>query len=607
VGSVNIYQINNLLSKIKEKPNIKSKRGIKEMNLQYRMKIVLVGAVLYAVWLIAGTAMAQGTGRLVSTKWLAEHKDDPTLVIIDASKTKAYLKDHIQNAVSASFSAEDVISYGIDTSYGGDDLLVDPNACLPWHAGPPDYVENQMRNLGINNDSTVVIYDEGAIFHAPQFFFALTYHGHKNAYILDGGLPKWVSDGYPVTKEVPKVKRGDFVAKIVDPSLAVNTDYVLTRLYKQDTIVVYTVTSKWYYGGYLAYNRPGHIPSSVLAPYPDQFQKDKTWRPFDVLKRQYAAQGILPEKEVIVYCGGNPASTSAYFTLRHVLGYSDVKVYYDATTGWLNDPRDLPMHTYQNQHLLRDAFWVHWWAGKRIQYLLRDPGVIVVDVRPEDKYKAGHIAYSVNIPILDLMKKGTMGLKDWETLLGQKGIGRQKEVVLYDDQKGEAASVMFWLLEYLGQPKVSILKGGLAAWHTWGLELTQDETVVAEPKTKFDVAIKPETFVAVPENDRRLIDAKEEPDFFGFPRVWIISSKKVPAEAPSAGYAHIPWDQNIDKEGNFKSAAELIDLYEGAGILKYAEIACYSDSIQDATLTYYALRTLGYPRVRVYFPTQGAL
>ena len=123
-----------------------------------------------------------------------------------------------------------------------------------------------MRDLGINNESTVIIYDEGATFHATQFFFALTYHGHKKTYLLDGGLPKWVSDGLPVTQEVPKSTTGNFVAKIADPSLIVNTDYVLTRLYKPETIVVYTVSLNWYYGAYLAYNRPGHIPSSVLAP-----------------------------------------------------------------------------------------------------------------------------------------------------------------------------------------------------------------------------------------------------------------------------------------------------------------------------------------------------
>ena len=74
--------------------------------------------------------------------------------------------------------------------------------------------------------------------------------------------------------------------------MIVDTDYVLTRLYKPDTRLVYTVTSVWFYGEYLAYSRPGHIPGSVLAPYPEQYQMDKSWRPVDLLKRQYAAKLI---------------------------------------------------------------------------------------------------------------------------------------------------------------------------------------------------------------------------------------------------------------------------------------------------------------------------
>lgn len=554
----------------------------KQRSLKSKILSVLFLIFICIAFLTAGTAVAQGTERLVNTKWLADHKDDPNVVIIDASPSKDYLEKHIPGAISASFSGDEYLSYGIDTSFGGDDLLVDPNACLPWHVGTPYYVQTVIRNLGINDDSTVVIYDTGAHFNATTFFFELTFHGHKNAYILNGGLSKWENDGYPITKEMPKAKRGDFVAKIMDPAVIVEKDYVLQRLYKPDTVVVFCVNSDWYYGGHLAYNRAGHIPSSVLAPYPDNFQKDKTWRTVDMLKKQYAALGILPEKEIIVYCGGKPASTSDYFTLRYVLNYPNVKVYPGALTAWLNDPRDLPMHTYWNQHLIRDALWVRWWAGERIQYLLRDPGTIVVDVRPEDKYKAGHIAYSVNIPILELMSKGKMSLKDWENLLGQKGIGRHKEVVLYDEHKGDAASLMFWILEYLGHPKASILQNGLVGWESCGLKLTQKETIIAPPKTKFDVAISPETFLATPKKDRRLVDPKEQPDFFGFPRVWIVSSsKKIPAHVPSAEYKHIPWSQNLDVEGNLNSAAKLIKLYESASVLKYAEIVCYSDSIQE--------------------------
>jgi len=65
--------------------------------------------------------------------------------------------------------------------------------------------------------------------------------------------------------------------------------------------------------------------------------------------------------------------------------------------------------------------------------------------------------------------------------------------------------------------------------------------------------------------------------------------------------------QNIDSAGNLKNAGQLIEVYEGAGVLKYAEIVCYSDSFEDSAITYYALRALGYPEVGVYLPQKGTI
>jgi len=128
---------------------------------------------------------------------------------------------------------------------------------------------------------------------------------------------------------------------------------------------------------------------------------------------------------------------------------------------------------------------------------------------------------------------------------------------------------MFWLLEYMGHPKVSIMNGGLAGWNAWDLKLTKDETIIAHPRTKFDVSISPENFIAPPRKNRRLANANEKPDFFGLPRVWIACSKNVPAGMPVSDFKHIPWDQTLDSAGNLKNAGQLIEVYEGAGVLKY--------------------------------------
>lgn len=571
-------------------------------------KIILIILALLCLGLAAPALAAPqpATGRLVSSQWLQQHLNDPNLVIIDASRTKSYLAGHIKGAVSCSFDKDHYLSYGIDTSYGGNDLINSETDPLPWQDGPTPYIQKVMRSLGINNNSKVVIYDDGGHFRAPRFYWTLTYNGLKDAYILDGGMAKWKALGLPVTTEMPKVKQGDFVAKPGDGSQIATTDYILSKQFKPGAAIVYAVTPVWYYGPFQAYSKMGHIPGSVMVSYPDYFNRDKTWKSPAELERLFASVGATPDKEIICYCGGNPAASCLYFTLKDVLGYPKVRYYYKGSTmGWLDDPRDLPLHTYGNQHLLRDPYLVRWWGGTRIQYLVRDPQVLTVDVRSPEAFKASHIPYAVNIPVKELVARQGVDPAMWAKLLGDKGAADFKEMVIVDDKSTPNACLMFWLAEYLGRPKVSLLNGGLKAWQEHNLKLTDKPTIIAPAKVKYDVAVQPVRIKAAPQAGKRLADAGQKPDFLGYPRVYVVSSEKgtkLPFDPAGAKVVHIPASKNFHQYGILDFASNLIKLYEGAGVFKQAEVVCYSNKPEEAAATYYALRTLGYPKVMVYYP-----
>ena len=236
-------------------------------------RVVSTTFFIAAIWMILSIATSAWSGSsgsfLVETKWLASRLDDPNLVIIDASPTKQYLARHIKNAVSASFGAEEYLSCGIDTSYGGTDLISDPPSAMPWTDGSPEHIQEVMRSLGINNDSHCRHPRRRGVFSCTTgFFWTLTHHGHKNAFILNGGLSKWVSDGFPTVQAIPKTKRGNFVASVIDRSIVVNTEYVLAKLFKPDTVIVNAVGSDWHYGSYLAYSEPGIYQAPSMPPTP---------------------------------------------------------------------------------------------------------------------------------------------------------------------------------------------------------------------------------------------------------------------------------------------------------------------------------------------------
>lgn len=544
--------------------------------------------------------------RLVETKWLAQRLDDPEIVTIDASPTQEYIAAHIKNAVSASFESQVYISYGVNTSYGGGiDLFTDPESPLPFKDGPPGYIAAIMRSLGISNDSTVVIYDNGADFRATRVFWTLSFHGLEQVYILNGGLEKWEMEGLPLTEKIPDVKNGDFDPSIPDQSIVVDSDYVLANLSNPDVLLVDSNLASWYYAGFLAYSRRGHIPNAINVPYPTYFAADKAWKSEIELQEMFQALGVTPDKEIIVYCGGNPAASSLYFTLRHVLGYPNVRFYLDSLIGWLSDPRDLPVHTYANENILRDVEWVRWFAGERIQYLVRDSKVRTVDVRSRQKYKEGHVPYAVNIPVQQMIYNPRIALNDWGAVLGSNGISVDDEVVIYDDDGNIFSSMLFWLMKYFGHKKVTLLDGGLSAWSEKGFDVSKQDTIIAEPRHKFDIAIRPSSYTVSLQGQMRLLDPGEQNGLKNIPRVWLLCSSKegIKVDLPSdSAQLHLPYGVYSDKKGRIKSAGEISAICESAGLSKFSEIICYSESLHEATFAYLILLLMGYPRARIFAP-----
>ena len=94
----------------------------------------------------------------------------------------------------------------------------------------------------------------------------------------------------------------------------------------------------------------------------------------------------------------------------------------------------------------------------------------------------------------------------------------------------------------------------------------------------------------------------DDPSDHPFSRVWVVSAEEVPPDVPVADYRHVPWTENLNDDGALNAAGVLWALYENAEVPYFSEIICYSDDPAEATMTYFVLRLLGYPKVVVYFP-----
>jgi len=115
---------------------------------------------------------------------------------------------------------------------------------------------------------------------------------------------------------------------------------------------------------------------------------------------------------------------------------------------------------YANPQLLVTPEYVEKNAGK----------LVLLDCRDEKDYLAGHIPGAVNLggACGKVLRDTSLRVKktaDLEKMLSKAGVGMDKPVVIYADAKLiTSATVAFWILEYLGHDKVSLLNGGIDEW-----------------------------------------------------------------------------------------------------------------------------------------------
>lgn len=211
---------------------------------------------------------------------------------------------------------------------------------------------------------------------------------------------------------------------------------------------------------------------------------------------------------------------------------------------------------------------------------LGDINLRVVDARKADEYKAGHIPGAVSIPRSATFDpeapKGMVAPKEMiEELFGSREISNETRVVLYGIGKDKDASRIFWTLEYYGHPNVSVLNGGFTKWQAEGRELTTEEPKVT-PVTftaKADaskLSTKEQILEDIGKTGIVMLDARSPEEYRG-EDIRTKRGGRIP------GAVNVDWRENFTagEVPVFKSAAELTQLYEAAGVTKDKLIHAY--------------------------------
>jgi thiosulfate/3-mercaptopyruvate sulfurtransferase len=147
--------------------------------------------------------------------------------------------------------------------------------------------------------------------------------------------------------------------------------------------------------------------------------------------------------------------------------------------------------------------------------------------------------------------------------LGQWGVDKNKQVVIYDDACGAMAARLWWLMRWLGHEAVAVLDGGLHKWQDEGKPLTTITPNISSshffPEISDDMCVTADQVEAMLNNmSGQLIDARAAKRFRGEQE----PLDKVAGHVPGA--VNLPYAENINIDGKFKPAEILRDRYLNA-------------------------------------------
>jgi thiosulfate/3-mercaptopyruvate sulfurtransferase len=242
---------------------------------------------------------------------------------------------------------------------------------------------------------------------------------------------------------------------------------------------------------------------------------------------------------------------------------------------------------------------------------LSDPNIRVVEVDEDatvyDKdHIPGAIAWSWSDDLHHPLRRDYLDREGFGRLLSAAGVGPDTTVVLYGGNNNWFAAYAYWLLKYRGFDNVKLLDGGRKKWNAESLPLESERSEVTPTNFTITGPERPQLrayrdHVLETLGSATLVDVRSPEEFSGEK----IAPDHLPQEQPYVaghipGAKNIPWGKAASEDGTFKTAEELRELYEGAGV-NGGEIIAYCRIGERSSHTWFVLsELLGHSDVKNY-------
>ena len=262
---------------------------------------------------------------VVSVDWLNKHIKDEKLILLDASFPK----------IGGNESSElDNITIPGARFFDLKGNFSDTSSPFPNTMPSEEQFERECKKLGINQDSTLIVFDNKGIYSSPRIWWMFKVMGHDKVSVLNGGLPEWINKGFNTCqREIKTYELGNFKAQLHTTFVKNYEDILNTILSNTYTIV--DARSEGRFNGTekepRASLKSGNIPNSVNIPFKTVLENGK-FKSAAQLKKIFNAK-CLGSKDLIFTCGSG--LTACIILLASELAYKKSQFVYDGSwTEW---------------------------------------------------------------------------------------------------------------------------------------------------------------------------------------------------------------------------------------------------------------------------------
>lgn len=274
---------------------------------------------------------------LIGVDWLAGHLDTENLVLLDASvpPIAPFTRQKLPESQPARH-----LPGALRFDYDKD--ICDQQSSLPHMMPDVDLFSEKVRELGIDADSAVVVYDDIGVYASPRAWWMFRAMGHDNVAVLNGGVVAWHQAGLSLVDKLEdkSARPGNFQGGL-RPGLFCDA-LAVYELLNDNSSLILDARSEGRFAGRDPEPRPnlrgGHMPGARCMPF-QQVLDDIYLKPAEELRRLFA--DVAPGQKLVFTCGSG-LSACILTLAAWQADLTDLSVYDGSWSEW-GQPGKLPV------------------------------------------------------------------------------------------------------------------------------------------------------------------------------------------------------------------------------------------------------------------------